>query len=281
MKKTLLLSFIAITSMIPAKAQEIIKDTIEVSFNKVVVLDTKGIAPTYDIGSPDVIYNLVGQDTSMMKLAARYDTGFEPTSLFLQTEDNLTVLATLVFKKDIKKTYYQYKAKLPKEPKEAMVVREVIVEKTKEEIVEEKKSELEQRLMALKPSCEIGEIDDIAVIIDNIIATNEKIFFRVQLFNESNVNYPIDLLAISKETRKSSKRKGMQEKLMIPLSVMGTNPKEIKAGTNSTLLLEYDLFTFSKDEHLVLYVRETNGGRSMEIKIKQDAFFDNTQRMIL
>ncbi|MTI33297.1 DUF4138 domain-containing protein [Xanthovirga aplysinae] len=290
--KKILLSLILFSLLGGLKAQKIISDTtFTVGINTTSLIRVPGgVKKTFDIGSSDIFYDIVDDSLSgetTIKLAAKVSEDFdpeydlEPSSIFLETKDgSLIVIGMIEFSKKPHK-YYEFKGEKPIVKKQVVdnVIQKPTVASTAlpASPVEKEVSELEKKLMNMQPTCEIGRIGSLSVVIDNIVASDEKIYFRVNLVNNTNIRYPIDMITMSIESKNKRKRNAEQEALLVP-EILG-NGEDVAPRSANTIILGYDLFTFSKDEQLVMYLREQNGGRSSNVKLSQAKLLKLTQRM--
>ena len=102
--------------------------------------------------------------------------------------------------------------------------------------------------------------------IKGIYIRGDVIYYQLQLVNQSPVDYDIDLLRFYISDKKKSKRTAMQENELKPLYVAG-NMTQVKANSNSVIVVALDKFTIPDAKYLAVQVMEKNGGRNLFMKI--------------
>jgi len=107
---------------------------------------------------------------------------------------------------------------------------------------------------------------DMLAQIKGIYIRGDVIYYQLQLVNQSPVDYDIDLLRFYISDKKKSKRTAMQENELKPLYVAG-NMTQVKANSNSVIVVALDKFTIPDAKYLAVQVMEKNGGRNLFMKI--------------
>ena len=102
--------------------------------------------------------------------------------------------------------------------------------------------------------------------IKGIYIRADVIYYQLYLVNQSPVDYDIDLLRFYISDKKKSKRTAMQENELKPLYVAG-NMTQVKANSNSVIVVALDKFTIPDAKYLAVQVMEKNGGRNLFMKI--------------
>jgi conjugative transposon TraN protein len=95
---------------------------------------------------------------------------------------------------------------------------------------------------------------------------DNTIYYQLQLNNQSQIDYDIDLLRFYIRDKKKAKRTAIQENEMKPLYIAG-NTKLVKANTTSILVIALEKFTIPDAKFLSIEVMEKNGGRHILLKI--------------
>lgn len=117
----------------------------------------------------------------------------------------------------------------------------------------------------------IGGINDkkwnILAQIIGIYIKKDVIYYQLSLVNQSPIDYDIDLLRFYISDKKKSNRTSVQENELAPLYVAG-NTTQIKANSTSVIVVALDKFTIPDAKYLAVQVMEKNGGRNLQLKIK-------------
>ena len=108
--------------------------------------------------------------------------------------------------------------------------------------------------------------EDIVLSVENIIFNKEELYFVIQIENKSSLDYDLNFLKLSIETRKKGKKKSSQRIYREP--VFKYNLPNSVAG-NKAIKLVYVLpkFSISSDRRVVLELNEKNGERNIKRKL--------------
>lgn len=106
----------------------------------------------------------------------------------------------------------------------------------------------------------------IVLSIENIVFDKEELYFVIQIENRSALDYDLNFLNLSVETRKKGKKKSLQTLYREPIYKYNV-PSEI--AKNETVKMVYVLpkFSISDDRRAVLDLNEKNGERNIKLKI--------------
>jgi conjugative transposon TraN protein len=107
---------------------------------------------------------------------------------------------------------------------------------------------------------------DMEAKISGIYIREDVIYYQMSLSNQSPVDYDIDLLRFYIRDKKKSKRTAVQETELKPLYIAG-NSSQVKANSNSTIVIALQKFTIPDAKYLAVQVMEKNGGRHLFMKI--------------
>lgn len=108
---------------------------------------------------------------------------------------------------------------------------------------------------------------DITTKVTGIYIKDSIIYYQVYLSNQSPIDYDIELLRFYIKDKKKGKRTAMQENELIPLYVAG-NTVKVKALTNNMVVVALEKFTIPDAKFLVIQLMEKNGGRHLQMKVK-------------
>lgn len=109
----------------------------------------------------------------------------------------------------------------------------------------------------------------IQLIVNGIFIHQDVMYFRLLLGNNSRINYEIDQLRFFIRDQKKSKRTASQEIEVIPLFTT-SNISKISDRSELTLVFAMPKFTIPEKKFLALEMIEKNGGRHVELNIKNN-----------
>ena len=103
--------------------------------------------------------------------------------------------------------------------------------------------------------------------VNGIYSRDNVLFFQLQFFNSSPIDYDVEYLRLYVRDTKKAKRTAVQEREITPLKVVGQATK-IRAGSATSLVIALPKFTIPEAQHLAIEVGEKNGGRNLELRVK-------------
>jgi hypothetical protein len=108
--------------------------------------------------------------------------------------------------------------------------------------------------------------EDIVLSVENIVFDKEELYFVIQIENRSTLDYDLNFLKLSVETRQKSKKKSLQRLYQDPIFKYNLPSK---VAENEIVRLVYVLpkFSISNDRRAVLALSEKNGERNLKLKI--------------
>ncbi|MGO1585554.1 MAG: DUF4138 domain-containing protein [Mesonia sp.] len=108
--------------------------------------------------------------------------------------------------------------------------------------------------------------EGIVLSVENIVFDKEELYFVIQIENKSTLDYDLNFLKLSIETRQKGKKKSLQR--LYQKSIFKYNLPS-KVAENETVRLVYVLpkFSISNDRRAVLELNEKNGERHLKLKI--------------
>lgn len=123
-------------------------------------------------------------------------------------------------------------------------------------------------LLNQKPNIPIrrNRKDGVVLRLENIVFDKEELYFVVEIKNNSSMDYDLDFLNLSVETRQKGKRKSLQRIYKEPLHKHRL-PSKIKEGTIERLVYVLPKFSISDERRVVLELNEKNGERDIKLKI--------------
>jgi len=108
--------------------------------------------------------------------------------------------------------------------------------------------------------------EGIVLSVENIVFDKEELYFVIQIENNSTLDYDLNFLNLSIETRQKGKRKSLQRLYREP---MYKHNLPSKISENETVRFVYVLpkFSLSDDRRAILELNENDGERNIELKI--------------
>ena len=102
--------------------------------------------------------------------------------------------------------------------------------------------------------------------VENIVFNQEELYLVIKVKNNSTLDYDINFLNFSVDTRKKGRKKSLQRLHQIPL-YRNLLPERIKKGNTARMVFVLQKFSLSDDRLLLLRLNEDKGERNIELKI--------------
>lgn len=96
---------------------------------------------------------------------------------------------------------------------------------------------------------------------------NNIMYFRIKIDNRSNITYDIDQLRFYIRDQKKAKRTASQETEITPVHIY-ENTAKVLAMDAKTLVIALPKFTIPDKKYLAIQLMEANGGRHLELHVK-------------
>ena len=108
--------------------------------------------------------------------------------------------------------------------------------------------------------------EGLALSVENIVFDKEELYFVIQIENNSTLDYDLNFLNLSIETRQKGKRKSLQRLYQEPIFIQNLPSKIVE---NETVRFVYVLpkFSLSNDRRVILELNEKDGERNIELKV--------------
>ena len=107
---------------------------------------------------------------------------------------------------------------------------------------------------------------DIILSIENIVFNKKELYFVIQIENKSSLDYDLNFLDLSIQTRQRGKKKSVQRLQKEPV-FQYTVPAKIGKKQTVKLVYIFPKFSLSKDRRAVLELNEKDGERNIALKI--------------
>ena len=102
--------------------------------------------------------------------------------------------------------------------------------------------------------------------LENIVFDKEELYFVIQIRNNSTLDYDLNFLNLSVETRQKGKRKSLQRWYIEPIFKHHL-PSKIVVNETVRLIYVMPKFSLSNDRRVFLELNEKNGERNIEMKV--------------
>lgn len=102
--------------------------------------------------------------------------------------------------------------------------------------------------------------------IEDIVFNASELYFVIQISNESSLDFDLNFLNLSIQTRQRGKRTSVQKLLEQPILQYNV-PGLIKADDTKRFVYVFSKFSMSKDQKAILELNEKNGARNVALQI--------------
>jgi conjugative transposon TraN protein len=102
--------------------------------------------------------------------------------------------------------------------------------------------------------------------VDGLFIRDDIIYCRIQLENNSNINYDIDQIRFFIRDKKKAKRTASQELEVMPLYIYD-NIQKVTSQSAHTLVIVFPKLTIPDKKYMAIQLGEKNGGRHLELHI--------------
>jgi len=106
----------------------------------------------------------------------------------------------------------------------------------------------------------------VVLSIENIVFNASELYFVIQVSNESSLDFDLNFLNLSIQTRQRGKRTSVQTLLEQPI-IQYNVPAKVKADDTKRFVYVFSKFSISKDQKAILELNEKNGARNVALKI--------------
>ena len=103
----------------------------------------------------------------------------------------------------------------------------------------------------------------------SISISGTKLFYKLRIKNNSNLNYDIDFIRFYIRDLKTAKRTVTQEQEILPVQSHGYDDKTIEANSVAVYVFTLNKFPLANDQALCVEVYEKAGSRHQYLKVKQ------------
>lgn len=234
---------------------------LEITYNKTTSVVFPAIIKSVDRGSRDILAQKAkGVDNVLQLKAARH--GFPQTNLTVITSDG---------------GIHQFNVGYVKEPSSLVVNIGVDQDETtatpklifQTDMTETEMENHASKIVDTKRSIRFVSESKykVGLSLRGIYIKDNVIFYHFRISNQSNISYDVDFLRFYIEDRQKVKRTASQEVNIKPIYVFGDADK-IKGQTSEDVVYALEKFTIPDAKRLVIEMFEKNGGRNLNLSIK-------------
>lgn len=108
--------------------------------------------------------------------------------------------------------------------------------------------------------------DGVILRVENIVFDKSALYFVIQIRNNSTLDYDLNFLNLSIETRQKGKKKSLQRLYLEPIFKHHL-PSKIVVNETVRFIYVIPKFSLSNDRRVILELNEKDGERNIEIKI--------------
>ncbi|XMO85020.1 DUF4138 domain-containing protein [Algibacter sp. AS12] len=102
--------------------------------------------------------------------------------------------------------------------------------------------------------------------VENIVFNKDELYFVIQIRNNSTLDYDLNFLNLSIETRQKGKRKSLQRLYLEPIFKHNL-PSKIVVDETVRFIYIMPKFSLSNDRRVILELNEKDGERNIQMKI--------------
>ena len=102
--------------------------------------------------------------------------------------------------------------------------------------------------------------------VENVVFDKEELYFVIQIENNSTLDYDLNFLNLSIETRQKGKRKSLQRLYQEPIYTYNL-PSKIAEHETVRFVYVLPKFSLSNDRRAILELNEKDGERNIEMKL--------------
>ena len=108
--------------------------------------------------------------------------------------------------------------------------------------------------------------EGIILTVENIVFDKDELYFVIEIENNSSLDYDLNFLNLSIETRQKGKRKSLQRLYQKPIYKHNL-PSKIKGNETGRFVYVLPKFSLSDDRRAILELNEKDGERNIEMKL--------------
>jgi conjugative transposon TraN protein len=107
---------------------------------------------------------------------------------------------------------------------------------------------------------------DIQFQLSGIFIRDDVMYYRINITNNSKINYDVDQLRFFIRDNKKVKRTASQEIEIVPVYILN-NVATVDGESENTFVFAFPKFTIPEQKYLAIQLMEKNGGRHVELRV--------------
>ena len=232
---------------------------VAITFDKTVNLIFPYSIVSVDRGSAEVLVQKVPQAENVLQLKA--DTkDFEPTNLTVISGEGS--LYSFILHYDENPNWLNLKIEDLEIPAAQLVAMEGAAS---EAVLKEAGKRIASKQAFLKRLDHSA--DQMKLCVDGIYIHQDIVYFQLAISNDSKISYDVSQFRFYTRDNKQSKRTARQETELLPKYINGNNQR-IEGTSKQAIVFAFDKFTIPDKKHLRIEIQELNGGRKLELKVR-------------
>jgi hypothetical protein len=120
---------------------------------------------------------------------------------------------------------------------------------------------------------------DVSILPQSIGVDATHLYICVEAYNASKVDYYIDLQGFQTNFKRKGLAAAATGKEYIQPVGSYNEPQVLRARKQYTYIIIYELFTLKKNQSLEFFIRETNGGRNVDVEIPSRYLYEHTYNL--
>jgi hypothetical protein len=120
---------------------------------------------------------------------------------------------------------------------------------------------------------------DISILPQSIGVDATHLYLCIEASNASKVDYYIDLQGFQTHFKRRGLAAAATGKEYVQPAGSYQEPGVLRAKQQYTYVLIYELFTLKKNQSLEFFIRETNGGRSVDVDVPSKYLYEHTYNL--
>jgi len=108
----------------------------------------------------------------------------------------------------------------------------------------------------------------ITLRLENIVFDREELYFVIEIKNASPIDYELNFLNLSVETRKNGRKKSIQKLVLEPVFKYNL-PGIIPVGKTARFVYVLPKFSIAADKVVVINLKELNGERDLKLRLRK------------
>ncbi|MGB6152864.1 MAG: DUF4138 domain-containing protein [Pricia sp.] len=108
--------------------------------------------------------------------------------------------------------------------------------------------------------------EGVILSVENIVFDKKELYFVIEIENRSSLDYDLNFLNLSVQTRSKGKRKSLQTLPKNPLYKYNV-PTKVEAGKTTRMVYVVPKFSLSNDRRAIIELNEMDGERNVALKV--------------